>query len=341
MLGVNLCLDNYTVLIFSVSPTFYQGKEKMASLFDYLLSFMVGNYISHFYFESATVLVCIVSSVDSGHPIRLLFGWLEKARYNLNFSFFTSIGSTVDNYEDVTASYHCASKYRFLQYSTLTDVFTDELELPRLTANAMEQDYSEISCEEYLRQLHHLFLTQPASRHRALILNALNWGISQASPDDNPDEQLAAMLGTFPLGETPAKELLPQLDAFVGACYETLKKKQAAQTATYPYVDTVIEAVHNFSDKDISLKTLAAKLNMHPSYLGNIFHQQTGYYFSDYLNEERLKYAAGLIRDTDMKLKDIVDLAGFSSQTYFNRLFHRKYGMSPNTYRREVKFKSS
>ena len=56
---------------------------------------------------------------------------------------------------------------------------------------------------------------------------------------------------------------------------------------------------------------------MHPSYLGNIFHQQTGYYFNDYLNEERLKYAAELMKETGLKMKEIVDQSGFSSQTYF------------------------
>ena len=114
-----------------------------------------------------------------------------------------------------------------------------------------------------------------------------------------------------------------------------------AQTASYPCVDACIAAVHEFSDKDISLKTLAAKLNMHPSYLGNVFHQQTGFYFNDYLNEERLKYAATLIETTDMKMKDIVDKVGFSSQTYFNRQFRRRFGTAPNTYRREIKMKQN
>ena len=38
-------------------------------------------------------------------------------------------------------------------------------------------------------------------------------------------------------------------------------------------------------------------------------------------------------------MKEIVDKSGFSSQTYFNRLFKRKYGTSPLAYRREMKSK--
>lgn len=88
-------------------------------------------------------------------------------------------------------------------------------------------------------------------------------------------------------------------------------------------------------DKDISLKTLALKLNVSPSYLGTIFRRQTGYYFNDYLAEVRLKKAAELLEETDMKIKDIVDKTGFSSQAYFTRTFKRYYNVSPASYRRE------
>ena len=105
----------------------------------------------------------------------------------------------------------------------------------------------------------------------------------------------------------------------------------------YPMVDAVIKTIHEFSDKDISLKTLAFKLNVTPSYLGTVFHQQTGYYFNDYLTDARLKYAAHLLEHTDMKIKDIVDKIGFSSQTYFNRSFKRYFDTSPISYRRDKK----
>ena len=40
-----------------------------------------------------------------------------------------------------------------------------------------------------------------------------------------------------------------------------------------------------------------------------------------------------LIVETDMKVSDIAIQAGFSSQTYFNRLFKRVHGTSPREYR--------
>lgn len=65
-----------------------------------------------------------------------------------------------------------------------------------------------------------------------------------------------------------------------------------------------------------------------------------GFYFNDYLNQERLRHAVLLIETTDLKLKEIVGRVGFSSQTYFDRQFKSRYGMTPNTYRRELRVKA-
>ena len=101
-----------------------------------------------------------------------------------------------------------------------------------------------------------------------------------------------------------------------------------------PLVESVLSIIREGDDRDISLKTLAARYRVSPAYLGTIFRQQTGWYFNDYLAEARLTRAAGLLKDTDLKVREIVDRTGFSSQTYFNRSFKRRFGVSPLSYRR-------
>lgn len=134
--------------------------------------------------------------------------------------------------------------------------------------------------------------------------------------------------------------LLNYLQFFFASIRKMLDDMDAQQNMSHQYIKMITDAVHDFSNKDISLKTLAAQLNMHPSYLGSIFRQQTGFYFNDYLNEERLKYAAKLMEDNRVRLKDIADMVGFSSQTYFNRQFKKRFNSSPNAYRRELKLKN-
>lgn len=340
MLGVNLYLDNYTVMMFKSPPSFEEhGKEKMAALFDYLLTLFVGTYITHFYFETPTCLVCIVSSPEESHTVQNLFGQMDKARIALNFPFFLSTGNTVDNYEDVSDSYRNAAKYVFLAHTSMKEIIHKNMELAVSVLSIIEQDFSDISKEDYLRQMYQLLSSLSPSRHRAVFLSIISWGIYQTTTDAQPDPEIIKILESIDFESLNRDSILNYLDTFIHTCLHILKKKQETQTATYPCVDAVIAAVHEFSDKEISLKTLAARLKMHPSYLGSIFRQQTGFYFNDYLNEERLKYATGLIETTDMKLKEIVDRAGFSSQTYFNRQFKSRYGTSPNAYRREIKLK--
>lgn len=339
MLGINLYLNNYTVVIFTAPAGLPHSKEKMSRLFDYLLSLFVGTYISHFYFETPTRLVCIISSPDQGHTIKTLLAQTENARVILDFPFFVSTGDTVDNYEEVSSSYRNASRYLFLQHTPMKGIIYQDMDLSMASVSIIEQDYTSILEDEYLSRLDKLLASLPPSRYMACMLNVLSWGVAQTSVESQADKEITSLLASIICDGKNAEAIREYIHTFVRTCYQVLARRQKLQTAAYPCVDAVINAVHEFSDKEISLKTLAAKLNMHPSYLGNIFHQQTGYYFNDYLNEERLKYAAGLIENTDMKLKDIVDKAGFSSQTYFNRQFKRKYGTPPNTYRREIKLK--
>ncbi|HIR25686.1 MAG TPA: response regulator [Candidatus Egerieimonas faecigallinarum] len=335
LLGINLSLNNYTVLLFSSTETDAQG---MARLFDWLLSVCIGKFQSHFYFETPTCLVCILSSIHEVPDMEAFMETLRQARPLFPFRFFVSVGNTVDNYEDVSDSYRNAHGYLFLRHTGMQDLLCTTLLLPLQIHTAIEQSFSSLSKEEYIRQLLAVFTPSLDLRQRmAVQLTVLNHGLSQLNFEQNMQPELMEKLRIIPPNARHFNEMVSFLQDFISICYALLEQHQSAQSSYFPFVDAVIQAVHEFSNKDISLKTLASQLNMHPSYLGNVFHQQTGYYFNDYLNEERLKYAAGLLEDTELKMKEIVDKAGFSSQTYFNRLFKRKYGASPLAYRREMR----
>lgn len=337
LLGVNLQLSNYTVLIFSSSLADAAG---MALFFDSLLSTLVGNYQCHFYFETPTCLVCILSDRAGIFERNAFVSSLDELRPRIPFPFFVSVGNTVDNYEDVTESFRIAHRYLFLRHTSMPAFLCEEEPLSLSVRKIIEQDFSQIALEDYFTQILSVLPPALSTRQRMEIqLAVLNHGLLQVgTPTPAPVlEELKRLCCTTQ--NYPA--LTTYLKSFLNTCYQVLEERRAEQSDVYPYITTVIEAVHDFSNKDISLKTLASQLNMHPSYLGNIFHQQTGYYFNDYLNEERLKYAAELMETTSLKLKEIVDKAGFSSQTYFNRLFKRRFGVSPLAYRRESKAKTN
>lgn len=336
LLGINLQPENYTVLIFCVSAEF------MPMFLDRFFSLVMGRYLTHFYMETASCLVSIISSVDADCGLDWLYEKLEQIRMTLDYPFFVSIGQTVDYYGDVSTSYRTAKKYLFLQYTDVTNVNCSRFEVPAAAWHMIEQSWLEVDETSYLKNCKKM-ISSPVSTYKRMgyQLAIVGWGVQQTLVDDKPEPSIIGILSRI-VGD--AKNI-PAMETYIEEFFHTVKHlllaRQEIQNTYYPVVNAVIDAVHDFSNKDISLKTLAQKLNIHPSYLGTVFRQQTGYYFNDYLNDVRLQYAAKLMETTEMKLKDIVNMAGFSSQTYFNRLFKRKYGVSPMAYRTETRISSN
>ncbi|MGI5946323.1 MAG: AraC family transcriptional regulator [Lachnospiraceae bacterium] len=55
---------------------------------------------------------------------------------------------------------------------------------------------------------------------------------------------------------------------------------------------------------------------------------------SEFVNAIRLEYAAGLIQQTDQKILEICEDAGFESLSHFYHLFKQRYSMPPNQFRK-------
>ena len=55
----------------------------------------------------------------------------------------------------------------------------------------------------------------------------------------------------------------------------------------------------------------------------------------DYLYSVRLKFAAGKLRNTNLRIKEIARMSGFLSSARFCTVFQEKYGMTPGDYRKK------
>lgn len=86
---------------------------------------------------------------------------------------------------------------------------------------------------------------------------------------------------------------------------------------------------NNYNDSNISLKTLANNLGINPAYLGRQFNQETGQFFSDYLNSLRINHAKELLSSSSMKVSEIALAVGFSSVSYFNAIYKKITGKRP------------
>jgi AraC-like DNA-binding protein len=91
--------------------------------------------------------------------------------------------------------------------------------------------------------------------------------------------------------------------------------------------------IEEHSGEELSLRSVAKAVNIHPNYLSEKFKQVTGMNFVEYVARTRFEKASRLLRDGELRISDIAFAAGFQSLSQFNRVFKRLSGKSPTQYR--------
>ncbi|MNI01213.1 putative response regulatory protein [compost metagenome] len=101
-------------------------------------------------------------------------------------------------------------------------------------------------------------------------------------------------------------------------------------------VKQACEYMNNNYMHEITLKQIADQAGLSFAYFSTIFKQYTGEAVVGYLNKIRIEQARLLLLETDIKIYEIAEMAGFPSLHYFNRVFKAISGMTPNEYRRSI-----
>ena len=116
-------------------------------------------------------------------------------------------------------------------------------------------------------------------------------------------------------------------------------------------LDVILKSVNNLSNKsileeilaytcsnytkNIKLETVAEIFGYNSSYLGKIFKENKGMSYRSFLDEVRVKEAARLLDETEMKVYEIASKVGYSSVDYFQIKFKKIKGVTPTEYRCE------
>lgn len=86
----------------------------------------------------------------------------------------------------------------------------------------------------------------------------------------------------------------------------------------------------------ISIEHIATVSGFSASHFMKFFKNNVGSSFTNYLNDYRLSMAARMLVSSDNNIIDIAESSGYDNLSYFNRMFKRKYGVSPSQYRKGV-----
>ena len=119
--------------------------------------------------------------------------------------------------------------------------------------------------------------------------------------------------------------LLPQL---------SLRKKLESGNST---LHSILEYCSRNASGPLELETVAEEMHLSRFYVSRLLSRELRMGFSEYVNLLRVNRACDLLNDTDKKIADISEDAGFSTIRSFNRDFARHMNMTPIQYRKMLR----
>lgn len=103
-------------------------------------------------------------------------------------------------------------------------------------------------------------------------------------------------------------------------------KKDACQS---PYTKKTLSIIRTRYSENLSLKSVAKELHISTSYLSSVFKEDTGYPFSDYLFQHRMRIAYNLVRLGKLHIYEIGEQVGYPDVAQFSKSFKKHFGYSP------------
>jgi len=131
------------------------------------------------------------------------------------------------------------------------------------------------------------------------------------------------------------EDILPLMTEMFRA-YCRLVRKHSTQTHT-PLVQQALIYIESNLNGDLSLRTLAQKLNISGSYLSTIFKKETGQTLTDLIAHRRVERAKELLRTTRLQIQTVAQHCGIMDVHYFSKIFKKISGMTPKEYRESLK----
>ncbi|MNO39900.1 putative response regulatory protein [compost metagenome] len=200
-------------------------------------------------------------------------------------------------------------------------------------------DLQILNMESALSRVHHLFSvlkSQQAAPDQ--ILRVCGWVVESAQKELQEFERLYKGAPYLGLDECIATSMSFSeiehvfTDHFSSILFE-IKAHRLEMSGTA--VETIKRWISANYNQHADLNTLANMVFLTPSYLSKLFKQETGLTLTDYITEIRLRKAKHLLKNApDLKIHEIGAEVGYGDPAYFNKLFKRVVGVTPNEYKR-------
>ena len=99
-------------------------------------------------------------------------------------------------------------------------------------------------------------------------------------------------------------------------------------------IEQVVHYIDTNFKSSITLDEISSLVQYNKYTICHIFKEITGSTIFEYINFSRVHYAVEKLKETENSILEIATECGFSSATYFNRVFKSFFGCSPSVYKK-------
>lgn len=104
-------------------------------------------------------------------------------------------------------------------------------------------------------------------------------------------------------------------------------------------IEAAVKYIHLHLHVPVTLEETAEAAGISASYLSRLFKKETGMFFVDYIQKERIEAACNMLTYSDYTAAQISEYLCFSTQSYFIKIFRKYTGTTPAKYK-NIKFRT-
>lgn len=137
--------------------------------------------------------------------------------------------------------------------------------------------------------------------------------------------------------ELAAESLLAYLLTLIYRCYDEKQELEAEGKdfqKMYTRISAVFDYIGGHFKEQIKLEELAQLVSLSPHYLCKCFKKVTGRTIFEYIEQMRIQHSCYLLRTSKASVVEIAMESGFNTVSYYNRVFKKYNGQTPNQYRK-------
>lgn len=111
-----------------------------------------------------------------------------------------------------------------------------------------------------------------------------------------------------------------------------IKDSESEQQADH--IQVLMDYIRQNLSGSLSRQELADVVHLNPEYLSRLFKRETDVSISQFIQQEKLKLAESMLRETTIPISLIAVKVGYTNFSYFSQVFKRQTGLSPQDYRK-------